>query len=180
MLKLTSAVLIVLSMWVSGCATAPKTGQERAQLHQRALETLQEAMQRDPSMRGVLEQAEGYAVFPSIGKGGAGVGGAFGRGVLFDRGQMVGYVDVSQASIGLQLGGQSFSEILVFRSRSALENLKGGQFSLGANVSGVAITTGAAASTNFERGVAAFIIPRGGLMAELSLSGQRINFVPSA
>ena len=135
-------------------------------------------MQRDPGLRDTLSRSAGYAVFPNIGKGGLVVGAAFGRGILFERGQMVGYVDVNQGSVGAQIGAQSFSEILIFADMGRLQSVKDGSFSMGANASAVALTAGAAASARFQNGVAVFVVPKGGAMAELSVSGQQINFTP--
>jgi lipid-binding SYLF domain-containing protein len=160
------------------CATAPKTEGERRDLEARSRETQQQMVQRDPSLQTVLDTAVGYVVFPEIGKGGAIVGAAYGRGVLFERGQPVGYVELNQASLGAQLGGQTFSEMIVFRDPVALQRLKGGDFQIGANASAVALTAGAAASAEFSEGVGVFTLPRGGLMAELSVSGQQLNFQP--
>lgn len=172
-----SAIGAVLAC-IAACATAPKSDSGRRDLEASAEATLAEMRSRDPGLGSLLDVAAGYAVFPEIGKGGAIVGAAYGRGVLYQRGQPVGFVDLSQASLGAQLGGQTFSELLVMREPYDVQRLKAGKFSLGGNISGVVLTAGAAASTRFTEGVAVFIVPRGGLMAELSVSGQQINFTP--
>jgi lipid-binding SYLF domain-containing protein len=133
---------------------------------------------RDPGLGNLLDSAYGYAVFPDIGKGGVIVGAAYGRGVLYEHGHQVGYLELNQGSIGAQLGGQTFAELIVFRDRFAVERLKAGSFELGANASAVALQSGAAASAAFADGVAVFTLPHGGLMAELSVSGQKLNYQP--
>lgn len=169
-------VLTMIAATTVACATAPDTQSERANLDRQAQATLQTMITKDPSLPRLLNESAGYAVFPSIGKGGFIAGGAYGRGVLYERGRRVGFVDLSQASIGAQIGGQTFAELIVFRTPFDVQRLKRGEFSLGANVSAVALTAGAAGSADTSGGVAVLVMPRGGLMAELSVSGQKINF----
>ena len=172
-----AAVVVALS--VMGCATAPKSAEGRQSLAQRADVTLQEMRSRDPGLGEVLAQSAGYAVFPEIGKGGLIVGGAFGRGVLYEHGRMTGYVKVQQASLGAQLGGKTFAELLVLRSPADVAKLRAGDFSVGADASVVALTAGAATSGTLDRGTTVFVLMRGGAMVDVSISGQRIEFVPA-
>jgi lipid-binding SYLF domain-containing protein len=167
-----------LMLGIAACATAPRTEGGRRSLEARADATLQSMRELDPGLAGLLEPAYAYAVFPDIGKGGAGVGAAYGRGVLYEQGRPAGYVELNQASIGAQLGGQTFAELIVFRDREAVDRLKAGSFELGASASAVVLTTGAAANASFTDGVAVFTLPQGGLMAELTITGQKINYEP--
>lgn len=160
----------------SACATAPKTTEDRQELSNDAHAALQKMRNKDPSLNGLLASSAGYVVFPEIGKGGFIVGGAYGRGILYERGRPTGYVELNQGSLGAQIGAQTFTELIVFKHRWNVEALKDGEFTLGANMSAVILTSGAGASTDFDGGVAVFIQPRGGAMAEVSISGQQINF----
>jgi len=169
---------IVVALSAIGCAKAQKRAEDRQNLAQSAEATLQEMTARDPGLHVVLDKAAGYAVFPEVGKGGVIVGGAFGRGVLYERGRMIGYVKVQQASLGAQLGGKTFAELLVLRSPADVEKIRAGDFSLGADASVVALTAGAAASGTLDRGTTVFVMMRGGAMVDVSVSGQRITFVP--
>lgn len=171
-------LVIGAALALAACATAPRTASGRRDLEARADATLQTMRTTDTGLNGLLESAYGYAVFPEIGKGGAIVGAAYGRGVLYERGKMAGYVELNQASFGAQLGGQTFSELIVFRSEFDVARLKANDFSIGANASAVALTSGASASAGFDNGVAVFTLARGGLMAELTVSGQQLNFSP--
>ncbi len=164
---------------MTACATAPKSQEDRTALVQQAETTLQAMRNRDMNLNALLEQSAGFVVFPNVGKGGFVAGAAHGRGILYENGQPTGFVQLSQASLGAQIGAQTFAELVVFQNRAAVERLKAGKFELGANASAVALTAGAAASTNFVNGVAVFVMPRGGVMAELSISGQRLQFVPA-
>lgn len=160
----------------AGCATTPDTPAERDSLEKRAAATLDIMKARDASLAPLLDDAVGYAVFPEIGKGGAIVGGAYGHGVVYQHGRPVGFVELSQASIGAQLGGQTFSELIVLRDRAALDRLKSDNLDLGADASAVALTSGGGRGVQFEEGVAVFVMPRGGLMVDISVHGQKIDF----
>jgi len=168
--------LTSLMVALAACATAPSTTASRENMESRARATVREMTARDPGLQDLLTHSAGYAVFPEIGKAGFVVGGAFGRGVLFEHGGPNGFVSITQGSFGAQLGGQTLSELIVFRDRYAVDRLKAGSFELGANMSAVAITTGAAASARFTDGVTVFTLPRGGLMAEISVSGQKLSY----
>jgi len=170
--------LTVMMLAFCACATAPKTASDKASLDDNATATLSTMVRKDPGLDARLRSSVGYAVFPSIGKGGFIAGAAYGRGVLYQHGQKVGYVELNQGSIGAQIGAQTFAELIVFVDPNKVAQLKAGKFSVDANVSGVILTAGAAAQASFNNGVGIFLMPKGGAMAELSVSGQKINFEP--
>ena len=178
MTRFVVAVFALSMLFVTGCETVPETEAGRDSLHNSAQNTLNEMTATDPSLREVIDRAAGYAIFPEVGKGAFVVGGAYGRGVVYERGNMIGYADINQASVGLQAGGQSYSELVVFMSQDALNNLRGGKFDVGANAEAVALTQGIARQANFSKGVGVFVVPRGGLMAGISVQGQILDFVP--
>ncbi|RPJ35986.1 MAG: hypothetical protein EHM35_08900, partial [Planctomycetaceae bacterium] len=122
----------------------------------------------------------GYAVFPTVGKGAVGVGGAFGRGELIQGGRVVGYCSLTQASIGLALGGQAYSELIFFETPEALQKFKSGDYTFSAQVSAVALKSGASANAKYADGVAVFTMGEEGLMVEASVGGQRFSFQPVA
>ena len=173
-IKATAFVL----MFLIGCATAPKTADDQRALEARALGTLNSMIAKDPDLRDIVDRSAGYVVFPSVGKGGAIVGGAFGRGVLYENGQPTGFVKLEQAGIGAMLGGQTFAELLVLTSPRDVQAIRAGNYQLSANVDAIILTTGAAANANFDSGVAAFVMPLGGLMVDVSVNGQRFQFEP--
>ena len=117
-------------------------------------------------------------MFPTIAKGAIGVGGAGGDGVLFVGGQPVGKSSMGQATIGLQLGGQTYSEIIFFETPSSLGDFKNGNFALAAQASAVALSAGASADAKYEKGVAVFTATKGGLMYEASVGGQKFGYKP--
>jgi lipid-binding SYLF domain-containing protein len=173
-----AAVMLVSFALAGGCSTVPKDEKERTALETDADKTLDELKQADSSLSSVLDESKGYAVFPSIGKGGFIIGGGYGRGTLYEEGKMVGYTDMTQAAIGALIGGQTFSELIVFKTPEALSNFKTGNFTFGANANAIALDKGAAAATEFKDGVAIFTKPKQGLMAEASLAGQKFKYVP--
>ena len=132
----------------------------------------------DANLEKFFKSAVGWAVFPTIGKGGFIVGGAGGSGVVFEGGKPVGKTGVGQASVGFQLGGQTYSEVIFFENASTLQDFKHGNFTLAAQASAVALSAGAAASAKYEKGVAIFVATKTGLMYEASVGGQKFSYTP--
>jgi lipid-binding SYLF domain-containing protein len=170
--------LLVAATQLAGCETAPRTAQDREQLKRESEAAITAFRNADPTIGQFFDNAHGYAVFPSVGKGAIGVGGAYGRGIAYERGRPVGYCDLSQGTIGLQLGGQTYREVIFFETEEAFLRFRRGNFALAAQASAVAATAGAAANANYEQGVAVFTLPHGGLMFEASVGGQQFTFEP--
>jgi lipid-binding SYLF domain-containing protein len=142
----------------------------------------------------LLAQSYGYAVLPTIGKGGIGIGGAGGTGCVFAGGRHTGKVSMGQITIGWQLGGQAYSQIILFKNADVYNEFTRGQFEFGADVTAVALTYGAAAGAStkgasasagdtkavgaWKRGMAVFTLAKGGLMYEASIGGQKFKFKP--
>ena len=132
----------------------------------------------DPGIEAWFENAAGYAVFPSVGKGGFVIGGAYGKGVVLVDEKIVGYTSMTQGTIGLQAGGQKYAQFIFFKDQVALDHFKRGNFELGAQASAVAITAGASADAAYDKGVAIFTHAAGGLMFEGSVGGQKFKYSP--
>jgi len=132
----------------------------------------------DPGIETFFENAAGYAVFPSVGKGGFVVGGAYGKGLVIVNQQVDGYSTMTQASVGLQIGAQKYAQFIFFRDQVALEHFKRGNFEFGAQASAVAATKGASADANYDKGVVIFTHAGGGLMVEGSVGGQQFTYEP--
>src|SRR3954469_9817447 len=171
---------VIVMAVVAGCATAPKSVGEQDGLTRDAEYTLSTMKSRDPALADVLATSAGYVLVPSIGKGGVVVAGAFGRGVLFEHGQRVGFVKVTQANFGAVLGGQKFAELLVLKTPFDITELKNGDFKIGANVGAIAVRQGAARSATFDTGSAAFVMPLGGAMVDVSVDGQSFRYEHNA
>jgi len=155
------------------------------------------AFRSAPEVRWFFDNAYGYALFPVVGKAALIFGGAYGEGQVYRNGQVTGTVNLIHGSIGFQWGGQAFSEIIFFQNQWAYENFTRGQFEFDAKASAVAITAGASVQTSttgtsasasagpqtgvqsqayYTNGMATFVKVKGGLMAELSVGGQKFNF----
>lgn len=142
-------------------------------------EALADIRRTDPSIERFFGEAYGYAIFPSVGKGGLVVGGASGDGWVFEQGRLVGRSELGQLTVGAQAGGQSYAELIFFRDKAALDAFKTGDTELGAEVSAVALKSQASANAGYDKsGMAIFIMGKGGLMAEASVGGQKFDYEP--
>ena len=163
---------------LTGCQTAPTSETDRMNLQQRASTAVNQAQSNDPSLAKLMNAAAGYAVFPSVGKGAIGVGGAYGKGVLYQGGRIVGYCDLSQADIGFQLGGQAYTEIICFETTDAVNRFKNEQLKFAAQATAVALKSGAGANAKYADGVAVFYMDPAGLMYEAAIGGQKFSYLP--
>jgi lipid-binding SYLF domain-containing protein len=137
------------------------------------------AMKRaDPGLQKFFDKSAGYAIFPNVAKGGLVVGGAGGSGFVFEHGKATGTATLSQVSIGAQIGGQAYSEIVFFETKETLASFKKGEWTMAAQVSAVALSSGASADADYKEGVAVFTLSKGGAMAEASVGGQNFGFKP--
>ena len=139
--------------------------------------TLTRLNSKHPELKKTLQQAHGFAVFPSMGRAGVVLGGAYGRGVVYEQGKPIGFASLSQMTIGVQVGGQTFSELIIFPKKPQLDQFKHGKTSFAANASAV-IVKAAASGTSNPDGVTAHAYSRGGMLLELSLGGQKFSFIP--
>ena len=138
-------------------------------------EAILTANEEDPELSSWFNSAAGYAVFPSVKKGGIGWGGARGKGLIIQGNTTLADVTLSQVTVGLQLGGQVYSEFIFFKDQTALDEFTRGNFEMGAQVSAVALSAGASADANYSGGVAVFTIAGGGLMYEATVGGQKFK-----
>jgi lipid-binding SYLF domain-containing protein len=173
-----TAAFAALLLAPGGCNTTPTSEGKKVDLHNDAVVTADLFKRQDPSLKQWFDDAYGYAIFPSVGKGAIGVGGAYGTGELHEQGEMVGYCSLSQGTVGLQLGGQAYSQIIFFEYKEALDHFKTGNFAFSAQASAVAVSAGASSDAKYDRGVAVFTMTRGGLMFEASIGGQKFDYEP--
>lgn len=171
-------VLTLMATLAAGCSTTPKSEAKQASLKESAQATLDRFKRTKPGLDQELAQVPAFVVFPNVGKGGFVVGGAYGRGVLYEHGQPTGFADVSAASVGLQAGGQSYAELILLQDQDAVNRFKSNTAQLGASASAVALTAGAQGRAQFNNGMAVYVLTNGGLMAEAAVKGQRFTFAP--
>ena len=162
----------------TGCATAPTSAEGKAALDRDVNSALARANVRDSSLQPFLDKAHGYAILPGVAKGAFGVGGAYGKGVVFERGTKIGYCDLSQATIGPSLGGQTYTEIIVFENKAALDDFKAGQVKFAGQATAVGLRAGSGANAQYRNGVHVLTVDEQGLMLEASIGGQTFTFQP--
>ena len=132
--------------------------------------------QADPGITKLFASAEGYVIFPNVGKGAYVVGGAAGNGVVYENGHLVGMAKLRQIDVGLQVGGQAFRQVIFFKTEAALNRFKEGNFELAGNASAVVLEQGKAASIEFRDDVAVVTMPKAGAMVEISVGGQKFEY----
>lgn len=170
--------ILVFLVGAIGCKTAPTSEASRDSLLLSSEQALREMRNADSSLDPFVKSARGYAIFPSVGSGGLVVGGSWGRAVVFEGDKHIGFADMTQANVGLTAGGQRFRQLIVFQDQASLDRFKQNQLTLDANLTAVALTSGAAGSANYRNGVAIFVQPIGGLMVSANVGGQQFRFQP--
>ena len=163
------------NLLLSGWKPKKVIGNKNIRPYPKTIETL-DKFKKISALKPYFKKANGYAIFPNIGKAGIGIGGARGKGEVFEKGRVIGSTTVTQLSIGLQLGGQAFSQIIFFKEKKDLERFTQGNFEFGASASAALITEGANASADYNDGVAVLTFSKGGLMYEASIGGQKFSF----
>ncbi|HEX4851099.1 MAG TPA: YSC84-related protein [Puia sp.] len=133
-------------------------------------------LKADPSMANLFKNSYGYAIIPNVGKGAAGVGGAAGKGTVFEKGNAVGTVEMIQVTVGAQAGGQAYREVIFFENKDAFDRFTGNKIEFDAQTSAIAVKSGASANVNYRHGVVVFTQEKGGLMLEASLGGQKFTY----
>jgi lipid-binding SYLF domain-containing protein len=166
---------LILSLFLT---TAAILAHDKNKLHKNVIEAIALFKEKDPGIKKFFDNSYGYAIFPRVGKGGIGIGAAAGRGEVYEKGELIGTARLTQVNIGLQLGGQVYSEIVFFKSEKDLDVFRKSRLKLSAQVSAVAASSGAAANANYSHGVVIFTIARSGLMYEATIGGQRFKFKP--
>jgi lipid-binding SYLF domain-containing protein len=133
-------------------------------------------LENDEEMAGWFKKSYAYVIYDNVAKGAIGIGGAHGNGLVYQGGQPIGTSSVSQVTVGLQLGGQEYMEVIFFENAESFENFTNGNLKLSGQASAVAATHGASADAAYQDGMAIFTVAKGGLMYEASVGGQKFDF----
>lgn len=174
-LTLMLFILIVLPL-ISACAGWDPN---REQKEETAVQvTIASFKKADSTMQVYFDNAYGYVVFPSVGKGGYIVGGGTGEGRVYEQDNFIGHSRIINLTVGAQIGGQSYSEIIFFKDKASLDDFKAGSFEFAAQASAVFVTEGVSKDHQYDSGVAVFTMPKAGAMAEASIGGQKFSFEP--
>ena len=158
--------------------TATAQNAEQQEIIDDAQQAMQAFIAKDADIEKLFNTSEGYVIFPNVGKGAYIVGGASGNGAVYQQGKLIGMADLKQLDVGLQLGGQAFSQVIFFGNQQVLEDFKEGEFELSGTASAVALDKGAAETIRFKDGVAIATLPKAGAMIEVSVGGQKFQFEP--
>ena len=175
-MKKLSIALIALSLVFSSIIAQAWTPDSKDKMELSAATAIINAKEKDPALVKWFDEAYAYAVFPKVGKGGIGIGGAHGKGIVIRGDTTIATTSLSQVTLGFQLGGQVYSQFVLFKDKTAFEHFSRGNFEMGAQVSAVAVTLGASADANYDGGVAVFTIAEGGLMYEATVGGQKFKY----
>ncbi|MGJ8665541.1 MAG: YSC84-related protein [Patiriisocius sp.] len=143
-----------------------------------AEEAKAEMLKSNPEIQSYFDSAKVYAIFPNVGKGAMIIGAASGNGVVYERGVLVGMADLKQLDIGAQIGGEGYSEIIFMNTDVSVQNFMDNDLELTSQVSAIALQKDATINGAYDDGVAVFTLTKGGLMAEVSVGGQKFRYSP--
>jgi lipid-binding SYLF domain-containing protein len=170
------SILLMSALMVTGLVGDAPAADKKAELTAEVNEAKAELLKKDEGLKPIFEKASGYAIFPSVGKGGLGVGAAMGTGQVLEKGKVTGEAKLSQVSVGFQAGGQAYIEVILFEDQTSLDNFKKGNFEFSAQVSAVAVTAGVSKNAKYEKGIMVLTLAKGGLMYEASVGGQKFKY----
>ena len=169
-------ITLIIAMLVVACAGGALAADKKAELTTEVNDAKAALIKTDAGLKDNMEKAKGYVIFPSVAKGGLGVGAAADTGQLLEKGKAVGETKLRQVSVGFQAGGQSYIELICFEDQTALDNFKKGNFEFSAQVSAVAVTAGVSKNAKYEKGIMVLTLAKGGLMYEASVGGQKFKY----
>lgn len=177
-MKLNIIFRAVLVLFVGLITTSPAFSQneKEKELIEDSRNAEAEFIKSDSLMQSLFTDSYAYVIFPNVGKGAIGIGGAAGNGIVFQNGSPIGSAKMKQVSIGFQFGGQAYREVIFFENESALDRFKQNNFEFAAQASAVAATKGASANVKYRDGVMVFTQEKKGLMYEASVGGQKFTY----
>ena len=170
------SISLIIAMFVVAFAGETLAADDKAELTAAVNEANAALVKKDEGLKDIMEKAKGYVIFPSVAKGGLGIGAAADTGQLLEKGKAVGEAKLRQVSVGLQAGGQSYIELICFEDQTGLDNFKKGNFEFSAQVSAVAVTAGVAKNAKYEKGIMVLTLAKGGLMYEASVGGLKFKY----
>ncbi len=167
---------LIIALLLSAFTTTAQTTRKEKKLVSDCATAKAEFIATDGLMSNLFTNAYGYVIFPNVGKGGIGVGGAAGNGIVYEGGKIIGKAKMTQVNIGFQFGGQAYREVIFFETKADLDRFKENKIELSAQASAVAATAGVSGNVKYKDGVMIFIQQKGGLMYEASVGGQKFNY----
>jgi len=181
-MKKYAIMLIIQSAFIFSALSIGNTATAQSKKDSSLIEDCQagkkDFLRTDELMKNLFENAYGYAMFPGIGKGAVGVGGAAGNGIVYEKGKIIGKAKMTQVTVGFQFGGQAYREVIFFEDKETLNRFKKNNIEFSAEASAVAATVGASAKAKYAKGVMIFTQEKAGVMYEASIGGQKFKFTP--
>lgn len=175
MKKIKMVTLALMTLTVFTLPNALKAQGDES-LKNDSKEAKAEFIKTDESMKALFDNAYGYVIFPKVTKAALIVGGAGAKGVVYEQGKPIGEGKMAQGTVGPQIGGKEYREVIFFENKAALDRFKENKIEFSGQVSAVAAKSGAAATAKYTDGVSVFTQERGGLMLEASLGGQKFTY----
>lgn len=175
-MKKLTLVTMVLAMFMAVNVVAQNADEKR--IIADAEEAKQTMLEKDRGLEKFFDSAEGFVIFPNVGEGGFIIGAAAGNGVLYENGYMVGMANLKKIDVGFQIGGQALAEVIFFESEDALNEFKTDEYKLSGEVSATAVKQGVSENLNYSDGVIVLAMPKAGLMADVSVGGQKFTYTP--
>ena len=171
-------IAIVGMLFISLGLSAQKHTKNQNRIMADAEKAKTQFMAKDAGVENFFNGSDAYVIFPNIGKGGLIVGAAAGNGVVYENGTVIGMASVKKLDVGLQAGGKTFSEVIFFQDKESFMRFKNDDFEFTGNVSAVMLKSGAAAEAKYRDGIAVFAMPKAGLMVDVSVGGQKFEYMP--
>jgi lipid-binding SYLF domain-containing protein len=173
------AILVpALLLFAAPPASAKRQKKSDSEISQEVKDIKKKWQSEDDSFNSTLKKAYGYAIFPEVGKGGFIVGASHGEGEVYKKGKLIGRAKMTQTTVGAQVGGQTYAEVILFENKDALERFKKGRFEGSTAATAIGGKKGAAAACKYKDGVAIMVLPLKGAMAEAAGGGQKFDFEP--
>lgn len=174
--NLLSGTLLLAAVFVLTVNGFGQSDSKKEEIVADAEEAKAEFIKTDAKMSNLFSKAYGYVIFPNVGKGAVGIGGAAGNGVAYEKGKQIGTAKMTQVTIGFQAGGQAYREVIFFEAKEDMDRFKKNRIEFSAQVSAVAAASGASANAKYVEGVMVFTMQKGGLMYEAAVGGQKFKF----
>ena len=172
---------LIIPVLLLGLSTASaRRNKDKGEIHELVVQVKKDWQAKDSTFNKTLKKAYAYAFFPEVGKGGFIVGASHGAGEVYQKGKLIGHAKMTQTTVGAQVGGQTYAEVILFENKAALDRFKVGKFEGSAAATAIGGKKGAAAASKYKDGVAIMVLPKKGAMAEAAGGGQKFAFEPLA
>jgi lipid-binding SYLF domain-containing protein len=176
--NLITVAIFAIMIFILPRTIKAQSADEKQKILSESVKAKQGFLASDPSMNTFFTKSYGYAIFPKMGKGGLIIGGSGGNGAVYEKEAAIGTAKMAQVTIGAQVGGQSYREIIFFETKEALQRFKDNKVEFSSQLSAIAVKSGASKDAKYADGVAVFTEGIGGLMAEASVGGQKFTYKP--